>query len=125
MLGDNNSNNSNKPVFSNLFENLPDTSDEEAIEIIASANNLVIERIVSEGQTSDDWYDQDETEFCAVLSGAADLLFDGGDPPVRMRPGAWVIIPAHCRHKVSWTDPAVKTVWIAVKWKPSDPPVAT
>lgn len=106
-----------KPAFSNLFENLPQGQSDEVIDILAKTDGLVIERIISEGHTSADWYDQDETEFCAVLHGAADLLFEGEDSPVRMEPGTWVIIPAHVRHKVTWTQTDSQTVWIAVKWK--------
>ena len=31
-----------------------------------------------------------------------------------MGPGDWVNIPARVRHRVEWTDPKQKTVWLAV-----------
>lgn len=111
-----------KPIFSNFFENLParaGQTEEEVFEAIAKNDKLEIERIVSDGHTSREWYDQDETEFCCVLRGAADLLFEGESSPVRMEPGAWVIIPAHARHKVTWTHSEMQTIWIAVKWRDS------
>lgn len=106
-----------QPIFSNFFENLPQGEPHEVFEALAKTDNLVIERIVSEGHTSAEWYDQSETEFCCVLRGAAELLFEGSDSPVRMLPGAWVIIPPHARHKVTWTHDSMQTVWIAVKWR--------
>lgn len=105
------------PIFSSFFENLPKGEVEEVIEAIVKTDNLEIERIVSEGQTSAEWYDQDQTEFCCVLRGAADLLFEGHDGAVRMAPGAWVIIPAHAKHKVTWTHKEEQTIWIAIKWR--------
>lgn len=106
-----------KPIFSNLFANLPTGEPEEVIETLAKTDNIVIERIISEGQTSAEWYDQEQAEFCAVLRGAADLLFEHDPNPVRMNPGDWCIIPAHCKHKVSWTDTTQQTIWLAFFWK--------
>ncbi len=31
-----------------------------------------------------------------------------------MRPGDYVLIPARKRHRVEWTDPGQKTVWLAL-----------
>ncbi len=31
-----------------------------------------------------------------------------------LKPGDWVDIPAHARHRVEWTDPNEKTMWLAV-----------
>jgi len=31
-----------------------------------------------------------------------------------LRPGDWVAIPAHARHRVAWTDPDQPTVWLAL-----------
>lgn len=106
-----------KPVFSNFFDNVPLGASEEEIKIIAEKKGMVIERIVSHGHTSSDWYDQEETEFCCVLRGAADLLCEGDPNTSRMNPGDWVIIPAHVKHKVTWTSEIEPTIWIAVKWK--------
>lgn len=105
-----------RPVFSSFFDTVPLGAGEEEIKILAESNGMVIERIVSHGHTSSEWYDQEETEFCSVLKGAADLLFEGAST-VRMNPGDWVIIPPHTRHKVTWTLESEPTIWIAVKWK--------
>jgi cupin 2 domain-containing protein len=31
-----------------------------------------------------------------------------------MKPGDWLNIPARRRHRVEWTMPEVKTIWLAV-----------
>lgn len=106
-------------LTANLFENLPDASEAEVIEDLKRDGAVVVERIVTRGQVSPDWYDQAEAEFCAVLAGEASLLFEEGNTTVHLRKGAWVFIPAGKRHKVSWADPEVDTIWIVFKWPPS------
>jgi len=36
---------------------------------------------------------------------------------VEMKPGDWLHIPAHKRHRVVWTSPEEKTVWLAMFYK--------
>lgn len=106
-----------RPIFSSFFDNVPLGASEEEFKVIAESNGMVIERIVSHGHTSSEWYDQEETEFCSVLRGSADLLFDGETKATRMNPGDWVIIPPHAKHRVTWTPESEPTIWVAVKWK--------
>ena len=49
-----------------------------------------------------------------VLKGAARLQFEDG--PVEMKPGDFINIPAHNRHRVEWTTPDEPTVWLAVHY---------
>lgn len=107
-----------KVIFSSFFDDVPIGADEEEFKVIAESKGMLIERIVSHGHTSTEWYDQEQTEFCTVLRGAADLLIEGDAAPARMEPGTWAVIPAHVRHKVTWTLETEPTIWIAVKWKP-------
>ena len=51
-----------------------------------------------------------------VLKGAARLRF--GDETVEMRPGDFVNIPAHTKHRVEWTAPDEPTIWLAVFYTP-------
>jgi len=62
------------------------------------------------------WYDQNEHEWVVVLKGAARLQFEGDDELLEMRPGDYVNIPAHKRHRVEWTTPEEPTVWLAVHY---------
>ncbi|WP_240725031.1 cupin domain-containing protein [Mangrovimicrobium sediminis] len=98
-----------------LFADLPESLSEEAFEDLLRASGLRIERIVSQGHTSPEqgWYDQAENEWVLVLRGAGRLQFDDGEE-VYLRPGQYLTIPAHRRHRVSWTSPDELTVWLAV-----------
>ncbi|TFH84651.1 cupin, partial [Billgrantia azerbaijanica] len=47
--------------------------------------------------------------------GRAVLAFEQGDD-VALAPGDHLTIPAHCRHRVKWTDPQQATLWLAVHY---------
>ena len=61
------------------------------------------------------WYDQDQHEFVVLLHGAARLRFD--DELVEMKPGSFLDIPAHRRHRVEWTDSQQPTIWLVVHFQ--------
>ncbi|HIE95775.1 MAG: cupin domain-containing protein [Fuerstiella sp.] len=102
----------------NLISNTPLNLPEELIEILAENKHVRIEKIVSSGHCSpaDFWYDQTEHEWIAVLKGEAKLLFEGSEPII-LRPGDFINIPAHRRHRVIWTTPDEPTIWLAVFYK--------
>lgn len=99
----------------NIFQAIPGNLSTESFEDLLSSPGVRIERIVSKGHVSPKvgWYDQDEHEWVIVMDGMAIIEFEGGDS-VRLEQGDYVNIPAHCRHRVSWTDPQRITVWLAV-----------
>ncbi len=101
---------------SNLLENIPTELPEELIEVLASSENVRIERIVSRGHTSpeDFWYDQDQNEFVLLLKGKAELEFSDLGKTIMLDEGDSLIIPAHQRHLVSWTKPETDTIWLVV-----------
>ena len=100
----------------NLLADIPVRLAQEEITTLLSAPGVRIERIVSRGQSSppDFWYDQPQAEWVLLLAGAARLTLEGESAALIMGPGDHVHIPAHCRHRVEWTDPAQATVWLAV-----------
>ncbi|HYA39889.1 MAG TPA: cupin domain-containing protein [Syntrophobacteraceae bacterium] len=100
----------------NIYSAIPDRLPEESFETLAGSEEVKIERIVSDSHSSPQgsWYDQDKNEWVLVLSGNAGLRFEGEEEMLILRPGDWVDIPAHVRHRVEWTDPKDKTVWLAV-----------
>jgi cupin 2 domain-containing protein len=100
-----------------LLRPLPPAGPDEVLDTLLARGGVRIERIVSFGQSSPDgfWYDQSEDEFVVLLAGAATLRFDDGRD-VALTPGAWVDIPAHCRHRVDATAEDEATVWLAVFW---------
>jgi cupin 2 domain-containing protein len=103
----------------NIFANIPASGLEEEITILADRPGAVVERIVSTGQASPAgfWYDQDWTEWVILLQGAAELLIEGEPAPLNLRPGDYVELPAHVRHRVERTLAGRPTVWLAIQWK--------
>ena len=104
--------------MSNLFDDLPATLPNELVTILAQNQHIRIERIVSTGHASPDgfWYDQDEHEWVVVLKGEARLAFEDGET-VQMKPGDYVLIPAHRRHRIEWTIQNEPTVWLAMFYR--------
>lgn len=99
----------------NIFADLPDALPDEMFETLAEAGHVRIERIVSHGQATPEgeWYDQEWDEWVLVLAGNAGLLLEGEEERV-LKPGDYLMIPAHCRHRVAWTDRRGRTIWLAV-----------
>jgi len=100
----------------NIYSDIPDRVPEEIFEILAESGKVRIERIISDSHASPEgfWYDQDQSEFVLLLKGCAGMRFEGEDEIVLLKPGDWIDIPAHVRHRVEWTDPEQKTVWLVV-----------
>ncbi|HZB36490.1 MAG TPA: hypothetical protein VE443_00605 [Beijerinckiaceae bacterium] len=96
------------PTLRNLFAGLPGKAAAEEVETLVAAPAVRIERIVSTGQASPPgfWYDEPLDEWVVVPSGAAGLLVEGESGPRTLRAGDHVHLPARCRHRVEWTDPA-------------------
>ncbi len=103
----------------NIFANVPAHQPEEESTILADRPGAVVERIVSMGHASPAgfWYDQDWTEWAILLEGAAGLLIEGEGAARILRPGDYVELPPHVRHRVEWTASDRPTVWLAVHWK--------
>jgi cupin 2 domain-containing protein len=103
----------------NLLQNLPDAQVTEVTETLLTGRGLRIERIVSHGQASPPgfWYDQEEAEWVVLLAGAARLRFADETEARSLAPGDQMLIAAHRRHRVEWTDPDRPTVWLAVFYR--------
>lgn len=101
----------------NIFDFIPDRLDVESFDVLASDENVKIERIVSRGHASPEsgWYDQEQNEWVIVLKGEAIIAFED-ETEVNLKPGDYLNIPAHTKHKVSWTKPDEDTVWLAVHY---------
>ena len=100
----------------NLLGGLPPRQAEEQVDRLIDGAAVRIQRIVSTGQASPPgfWYDQADDEFVVLLSGAARLRFEADNLSLDLKPGDWVEIPAHERHRVEWTQAEPPTVWLAV-----------
>jgi len=105
-----------KMNYGNFFSDIPRDIDDEVFDTILSPGHFEIKRIISKGNQSppDYWYDQERNEWVMVLKGAAALKFENNRKTVKMIPGDFIHIPAHCKHRVEWTDPDAETIWLAV-----------
>jgi cupin 2 domain-containing protein len=102
----------------NLLDGVPSELPEELFTTILRARSFRIERIVSQGHCSGQgfWYDQEEHEWVILLEGSAAIQFECDPEPVQLRPGSYLNIPAHARHRVVCTSPTERTVWLAIHY---------
>ncbi|HHX34832.1 MAG TPA: cupin domain-containing protein [Gammaproteobacteria bacterium] len=102
----------------NIFEPVPNEISNELFESIVTGDSVKIERIISKGHSSpkSGWYDQDDNEWVIVLKGEAKIELEH-QVPVHLVTGSYLNIPAHTRHKVTWTHPDIETIWLAVHYK--------
>ncbi len=100
----------------NLFAGLPLALAAEQVDDLLVGGQFTLKRIVSTGQATPPgaWYDQAEDEWVVLLQGRARLRIDGDGSPRDLGPGDWLLLPAHCRHRVDWTSEAEPTVWLAL-----------
>lgn len=105
-------------AFVNIFDDIPaELPEEHFLKICELGKGQArVERIVSHGHASPEgfWYEQDEDEWVLILGGEAHLRIENRDHPVVLRPGDSILLPAHCRHRIDWTTPDQKTIWLAV-----------
>lgn len=105
--------------MSNLFANLPAARPgEEIFETLLQQAGLQIERIVSFGHASPAgfWYDQPQAEWVVLLQGSAHLRFEDETQARNLRPGDWVNIAPHRRHRVESTSADQPCVWLAIHY---------
>lgn len=104
------------PALLNIFAEIPAELPEEDVTVLLERPGLRLERIVSRGHTSpeDYWYDQEEDEWVMLIQGRARLRIEGETTDRELSPGDHLMLPARCRHRVTWTDPDEDTVWLAL-----------
>lgn len=102
-------------IVKNIFGDVPPNLKDEYFEEIISSANFKLERIISEGHSSPDgfWYDQDKNELVLLISGSAEINFEGGKS-IQLKPGDYLTIPAHKKHRVEKTDQNERTFWLAL-----------
>ena len=100
----------------NLLTGVDPSAPDEAFAALLTLPGVKIERIVSTGQSSPPgfWYDQGWAEWVLVVSGSAGVQFEDEPEPRRLGIGDYLYIAPNRRHRVTWTDPDLPTVWLAV-----------
>ena len=104
--------------MNNIFSDIPKTLQEELFEVLLEQKNIKIERIVSEGHTTQkfQWYDQEDNEWVIVLQGEAILSFEDSKD-VTLHVGEYINIPRHKKHKVTYTSLSEQTIWLAIHYR--------
>ena len=100
----------------NLLHAIPATIPEEIVQVLASGSSVRIERILSKGHCSPPgfWYDQEQHEWVLLVAGEASLRFEHDDRTLHLKPGDYVNIAAHEKHRVEWTTESTETIWLAI-----------
>lgn len=102
-------------MIASLFDDAATPDGAERFDAILTRPGIRIERIVSTGQTTPEGepYDQSWDEWVLLIAGAARIALEGKGE-FALTAGDHLLIPAHCRHHVLWTDPDRPTIWLAV-----------
>jgi cupin 2 domain-containing protein len=92
---------------------------QELVEVILETESFRLERIISTGQATPagEWYDQETHEWVLLLTGEAGLLFENDPQVIIMKPGDYLHITAHRRHRVEWTASGQPTIWLALHYR--------
>lgn len=101
----------------NILQDIPGDLPEELFETLLKTKDVTLERIVSKGHITPkgEWYDQERDEWVLLLAGSATIHFDDGDL-TELRPGDYLLIPAHRKHRVVKTDTFCETIWLALHY---------
>ena len=105
-------------VIKNLITDISKKQPKELFETILKTKEFRLERIVSQGHSTPpgEWYDQEEDEWVLVVQGIGRLVFADEPTPITMQAGDYLLIPAHCRHRVEATSSEPATVWLALHY---------
>ena len=103
----------------NIYENLPNKLKDEFFEGLLNYEHFKLERIISKGHSTPqgEWYDQERDEWVVLLKGSAALIIEGEEKEIILKPGDHLVLPAHLKHRVAWTDPHNETFWLALHFK--------
>jgi cupin 2 domain-containing protein len=101
---------------SNLFDDVPRALLAERVDVLLETPAVRLERIVSLGHATPpgEWFDQARDEWVVVLRGRARVRIEGETEERALGIGDHLLLRAHVRHRVEWTDSAGPTVWLAV-----------
>lgn len=99
----------------NLFALPPELPPDELFERLAGGDEVLVERIVSTGQSTPpgEWLEQDRDEWVVLLQGEAELSLADGTR-VALARGDHMLVPAGARHRVERTSADPPCIWLAV-----------
>ena len=99
----------------NIYSGIPKKQSTEKFSALLHDKNVVIQRIVSNGQVTpiDQPYNQKQDEWVIVLQGHAKLKIHGKGV-VMLNTGDYCFIPKHTKHWVIYTSEKPKVIWLTV-----------
>jgi cupin 2 domain-containing protein len=94
------------------------SENQEIFETLISNDNVIIERIISTGQTTpeSEYYDQNYDEWVILLQGTAIISFEE-NKKTNLNTGDYLFIPSHKKHRVEYTSSTPACIWLAVHIK--------
>ncbi|MGL5078536.1 MAG: cupin domain-containing protein, partial [Waterburya sp.] len=105
-------NSSSRQNIFNLPKQLPQA---ELFETLYNNEQILIERIVSTGQTTPEgeWYNQEKNEWLIVLQGEGELSYEDGSR-IKLITGDYLLIPAYQKHRVEYTSTEPPCIWLTL-----------
>jgi cupin 2 domain-containing protein len=99
--------------MNNIFDLPKQLPPKELFETLLDNEQVLIEKIVSTGQTTPEgeWYDQDNNEWLIVLQGEGELSYEDGSR-IKLVTGDYLLIPAHQKHRVEYTSTEPPCIWL-------------
>lgn len=100
----------------NIFNIEELSGTKESFTSLFSNKNILIEKIVSFGQVTNDneWLEQEKNEWVVLLQGEAEIQFEKDNNKLLMKKGDYILIPSHCRHGVNYTSIDPPCIWLAI-----------
>jgi len=107
--------------MSNIFKLPSPLPSSELFESLFLTEKVLIERIISTGQTTPpgEWYNQETDEWVILLQGKAELSYEDGEK-IFLQAGEYLLIPAHVKHRVEYTSHEPPCIWLAVHIKSNE-----
>jgi cupin 2 domain-containing protein len=102
----------------NIFTDPGIEDTKELFEVIATLDDARIERIITQKPYSSpgQWYNQEQDEWVVLLRGNATIeIRDQG--LIELRSGDYIMLPAHCQHRITRTSADPACIWLAVHGK--------
>ncbi len=101
--------------MNNLWQLPNPLPDQEQFDLLLQNSKIALERIISTGQTTPEgeWYDQPRPEWVVLLQGTAQISYDSGEV-INLDSGDYLLIPAHQKHRVTFTSNQPACIWLAL-----------
>lgn len=96
----------------------PEINSPEIFHRLIETDDLIIERITSNGQKTaeDEWLEENYNEWVLLLQGESIIKFLNGEY-FKIKSGDYIYIPANTKHRVEYTSRNPECIWLAIHFK--------